>query len=142
MSREIKFRAWRKVIKTMQYFDTIAFLESSDDVLTYTKQPSEEPHGIDELTDDVLMQYTGLKDKNGKEIYEGDILEFNDFDSLRTGGHTEDNIIRNKVCFSCGTWIVKTENGFYDLYSAIVNDEELEVIGNIYENQELLKLNK
>jgi uncharacterized phage protein (TIGR01671 family) len=87
----------------------------------------------------IIMQYTGLKDKNGKEIYESDKVEFNDFDSLRTGGYTEDNILQGDVSFSCGGWIVKTERGHYDLYTAIVNDEELEIIGNIYENPELLE---
>jgi uncharacterized phage protein (TIGR01671 family) len=89
--------------------------------------------------DAVLMQYTDLTDRTGKEIYEGDVVEFNDFDSLRTGGHTDDNIIQGNVCFSCGAWIVKSQKGHYDLYSATINDEELEIIGNIYEDSHLLE---
>jgi uncharacterized phage protein (TIGR01671 family) len=127
--REVKFRAWEKFLKEIIPVYNIDFVNG----MINTESAWRLFHEFE------LMQYTGLNDKNGKEIYEGDIVEFNDFDSLRTGGHTEDNIIRNTVCFSCGAWIVKTENGFYDLYTAIVNDEELEVIGNIYENPELLE---
>lgn len=86
-----------------------------------------------------IREYTGLKDKNGKEIYEGDIVEYNDFNSLRTGGHAEDKIIVGKVAFSCGMWMVEENNCGHDLYEGLVNDEELEIIGNIYENPELLE---
>lgn len=124
--REIKFRAWFKndVVEQMLYD------KNPGDCLVWKNQGQDI---------ESIMQYTGLKDKNGKEIYEGDIVEFNDFDSLRTGGHTEDNILQGSISFSCGGWIVKTERGHYDLYTAIVNDEELEIIGNIYEHSELIQ---
>lgn len=80
-----------------------------------------------------LMQYTGLKDKNGKEIYEGDIVDFaSRFDnSKRTG----------KVVYYAGDAAFLIEDGkeiFFLFYDAL----EREVIGNIYENPELLKDNK
>lgn len=71
-----------------------------------------------------IMQYTGLKDKNDKEIYEGDIVK-----------HATDEGVY-KVIFEDGGFYVK--NLFeYDFQT--INEYPLEVIGNIYENPELME---
>ena len=124
--RELKFRAW----------DTEA------EMFLHHTRISE--HKIKYLEDNgeykvIYQQYTGLKDKNGREVYEGDIVTYNNFNSLRTGGHAEDKIIVGKVVFDFGMWIVESIDYSQDLYEAHVNDEEILVIGNIYENPELLK---
>ncbi|NOG28548.1 YopX family protein [Lysinibacillus fusiformis] len=146
MSREIKFRAWNKEKKIMcydnednteEYFDGINSTEIGF-INHRLSIPKDDSDWYFRSRYDV-MQYTGLKDKNGKEIYEGDIVEYNDFNSLRTGGHAEDKFIVGKVAFSCGMWMVEEKNCGHDLYEGLVNDEELEVIGNIYENPELLE---
>lgn len=149
MSREIKFRAWDKTYNFMSYKVLVGNTDTTDENYTahciwvdsekvdYKREPGW--MNFDELSDKALMQYTGLKDKNGKEIYEGDIVEYNDYNSLRTGGFAEDKIIVGKVIFSCGMWMVEENNCGHDLYEGLVNDEEFEVIGNIYENPELLE---
>ncbi|MGC7931275.1 YopX family protein [Lysinibacillus sp. VIII_CA] len=131
MSREIKFRAWDKSSEYMHSNVQSGVYEDPDEWTEFSTVLGLECFEV--------MQYTGLKDKNGKEIFEGDIVEYNDFNSLRTGGHAEDKIIVGKVAFSCGMWMVKEKNCVHDLYEGLGNDEELEIIGNIYENPELLE---
>ena len=76
-----------------------------------------------------LMQYTGLKDKNGTEIYEGDII---------WDAHAE---IHGKVTFDEGTFCVEWKTHIEHLFE-VVSDYYAEVIGNIYENPELLGNNQ
>lgn len=71
-----------------------------------------------------IMQYTGLKDKNGKEIYEGDIVLWID---------SKGNKRQNKVFFERGAF--RLRNTYFELLEYGI----LEVIGNIYENPELLE---
>lgn len=73
--------------------------------------------------DMILMQYTGLDDKNGKEIYEGDIVKYENM----TG----------KIMFFNGSFIMSNFEETEEWELGVIN-EEIEVIGNIYENSELL----
>lgn len=112
--REIKFKAWDKLNKEMFNVESINFQERrvyKDDV-SYRK-----------FNDIDIMEYTGLKDKNNKEIYEGDIL----FESFG-----EEYF---KVVFEDGSFRVETEEYSLPLkeYSHIC-----EIVGNIYENPELI----
>lgn len=120
--REIKFRAWDVTQKLMYSMDEL--LDPShihpSVLIDCLQQPGD---GYD--TDTVLMQYTGLKDKNGVEIFEGDIVHI-------FGTH-----VSYEVKFEKGMWTL----GADDLYG-YANRSDLygtEVIGNIYENKELLK---
>lgn len=138
--REIKFRAWVK-----NEYD-------GDDLVEYMEKDAScfvnpfEDHEDGEI---ILMQYTGLKDKNDVEIYEGDILKFEDCGE--EGYEYKDGFDFTNmatVCFSDGRFEL---TNFQSDNSAVLedmhgNDHETfilnfglaEVIGNIYENPELL----
>jgi len=110
MSREIKFRAWDKESKKMwevSAWHSTGGVHVRDSRLLLT------------AGEYVLMQYTGLKDKNGKEIYEGDIFNHPDFD--------EPTVVEYEPSSEPYPW------------SYWHDPEESEIIGNIYENKELLK---
>ena len=86
----------------------------------------------------VLMQYTGLKDKNGKAIYEGDILETEPQKKIIGRGFRTAVDYRNGMfCFN------PLENRDINRHAlCLLMDYEPEIIGNIYENPELLKEKK
>lgn len=114
MNREIKFRAWCTHWKIWGEVDFDVFLENTDS----------NQKGILEVTHHgkiILMQYTGLKDKDGKEIFEGDIV------------HSEVGF-SGQVIFHHGCFGIKGGAGISMLWM----NEPLTVIGNIYENPDLL----
>lgn len=126
--REIKFRAWDKVENTMCYFDnphwildTLKLMFGDNGLHVYNLQNGS---GGDDYE---LMQYTGLKDKNGKEIYEGDIVK-------RPNGDTGD-----VIWFKGGYWGVNSEFSDWSYMFDCNEPENHEVIGNIYESKELLQ---
>ncbi|EGI1283585.1 TPA_asm: hypothetical protein GF120_05100 [Listeria monocytogenes] len=85
-----------------------------------------------EIMPETVGQFTGLKDKNGKKIFEGDIVEIDVHD------HLDGNVIKGKVIFLEGAWLVTDSGSFaISLWSEI---NEIEVIGNIHENPELLEV--
>lgn len=128
MKREIKFRAWNKKDKVMVDVAAMNFGPSGFWSLIEDAYDAEL-----QLADSYeLMQYTGLKDKNGREIYEGDIV--------RTG---EDNIgdpdtMIGQVIMREGSWLIENEKKQEEigLFSEITSRE---VIGNIFEDNQLLE---
>lgn len=97
-----------------------------------------------------LMQFTGLTDKNGKEIYEGDILDIPTYETTpitdEGQGPQEDYSQLVPVSFAraaFGLWMKRDdlfENRFYNLHemNEVIDFGEVEIIGNIYENSDLL----
>ena len=124
MTREIKFRAWDKKNKAMVY--PIIIWNHSDEGSDYMF-PAFSGIKYDDINDiSEMMQYTGLKDKNGKEIYEGDIL------SMHNGQYN------SQVVWDTDRYIADhIGNGGSESITTFI--EDLEIIGNIYENPELLK---
>ncbi|EGL4219376.1 hypothetical protein IQ389_002792 [Listeria monocytogenes] len=86
-------------------------------------------HGfISEIEIDLktIGQYTGLKDKNGKKIFEGDIVDISVYDRLDWSS------IKGKVVFLNGAWLVEDVGHFAITLQSETN--EIEIIGNIHEN--------
>ena len=126
--REIKFRAWDKDKKQMIY----KFNMTSDgQPYTWDKATIGDGIVIDEPAplNVELMQYTGLRDKNGREVYEGDIVRFKDW---------WDEEMVGEVRYSEKDMAFTIVNDFWDGFPIMYADD-LEVIGNIYKNPELLE---
>ena len=122
--REIKFRAWDYTSNVMRN-DITEMVFNSDGTLNQIDVET----GADILFPEkecVLMQYTGLKDKNGVEIYEGDIVE--------------DNASRYKVIYHMDGFYLHNTYTPEDMLLQLRHGNLLStVIGNIYENPGLLK---
>jgi uncharacterized phage protein (TIGR01671 family) len=136
--REIKFRAWCSTHEENEMIYDYCFLNKDDNHFWAEDLTNDRPD-VDETLD--VMQYTGVKDKNGKEIYEGDLL--NCLGSTPDKPKVKKQI--GKMIFSDFTRgfviLIKQNNGWYHPRSMNYFDENLEVIGNIHENPELLEDN-
>ena len=143
MTREIKVRAWDKENDRMLFpddTDDILFEITIDGIKTIDMNGNEDPYAGLPYLDTVIMQYTDIKSTQGVEIYDGDVIYACDFNSLRTGGHAPDNHVTGKVVFENGMYMVENaEEDCWLLADIIYNDDEAEIIGNIYENPELIQ---
>ena len=142
--RQIKFRAWDKQRRHMFDVEQLAYNLRGELVSIYGfgRDFSNDPEALmgekPDLDKAVLMQFTGLHDKNGREIYEGDIV------------HVWDNgvaVVIFDESLGCGQWMCKFKPAFPDfeewsapLYGWLdgnVDGSVFEILGNVYETQEL-----
>lgn len=118
--RELKFRAWNTEIMQFEYFE-LHNITVPDRLLCQYKYP--------------VQQFTGLKDKNGKEIYEGDIVNiFN---------HNQAEEVMYEPCGTAFGFFkhdsASREDGTFEVLSDYTGCDGYEIIGNIFENNELLE---
>src|ERR1700722_4311797 len=138
--REIKLRVWEFARPKDDFNGAMTYIDWANDysvwLLRYCFKP-ENKHAY------AIMQFTGLKDKNGKEIYEGDVLRI-------TGKPPYDDVIPliRKVSFqplapACGFILGDAERDYIEHFGRIMKDDDtdwdVDVIGNIHENPNLLK---
>lgn len=128
--KEIKFRAWNKLANKMYSHKKLEEM-----LVNLTKNDFIAGIFLPLNSDNEIMQYTGLNDKNGNEIYEGDILKGT------TKGNSDEIL---------AITYVKWDRGQFDLFTEMTSDSwedalfnymqffDVEVMGNIYENPELL----
>lgn len=134
MNREIKFRG-KNYENKWKYGDLVQEKWGQGKAIMIKKETT-----AWSVLEDTVGQYTGLHDKNGKEIYEGDIVLYQDWEMAYEGGGNDSFINKGIVeycedncCFNV------TERQTVDLADVLYKDnEDLEVIGNIYDNPELL----
>ena len=129
MSREIKFKFWNKIARRFQPASKYA-VDGEGKLVSYDYEMMAYDDPVEfSNTCIVAQQYTGLKDKNGKEIYEGDIVK-------ATSDQYENENFVGKVIFDEGcflTWINKND------IRGIWGEDDIEVIGNIFETPKLLE---
>uniref|UniRef100_A0A6M3KEL1 Putative YopX protein n=1 Tax=viral metagenome TaxID=1070528 RepID=A0A6M3KEL1_9ZZZZ len=140
MMREIKFRAWDKSSKKMGMVQIKQILIPDGNnehghqelAVSHLKFGTNPSHW---LISPILMQYTGLKDNNGKEIYEGDIV------NLIPDGYVKE-IATVEWDNNNASWIYRriSELELVNKSGVYVKWEPVEVIGNIYENPKLIKI--
>lgn len=122
-----KFRLFDKRFRLMLEIHVIDFYERTIDCYVDDLGVNRQEVYSYEMNEDnyVLMQSTGLADKNGREIFEGDVVKY--WENI---GYIE---------FYQGSWVINWNDGsLFDLYD---NENNLEIIGNIHEHSGLLKEN-
>jgi uncharacterized phage protein (TIGR01671 family) len=135
--RKIKFRAWHPDDWKMYYFNS--FL----DIVKWQGGPCIDSYRSENESDEPsvsFMQYTGRKDKNGKEIYDGDIIFDLDFKQEKDGAFSLEprTFIVEFNQATCGLLRKDFKTGFFSGHIGLTMPGETEVIGNIYENPELI----
>ena len=135
MNQRVIFRA--KIAATDEWVFGLPYAVYSDNYIDSIQ--SIETKQVEYIKTDTLGQFTGLKDKNGKEIYEGDILS----DWFDVDGENRQSFMQVFWCKKTGAW--RLDNSFIqdrssgDLLSEELSDFAYEVTGNLYDTPELIR---
>lgn len=141
--REIKVRAYEPVNQIMFFYNEMDGRETMQfyidagivkaQVVVAPEDESDDPFGYKHFPCEV-MQFTGLLDKNGKEIWEGDVVK------ITTTGISwgKEYAWTGEVIFSRGAFVVKSKDGKKDKFTMMAPDRPVEVLGNIHENRDLI----
>ncbi|HCJ4856854.1 TPA: hypothetical protein NR893_001382 [Listeria innocua] len=124
--RVIEFRAWDKEVKEMDYNPSV--------IEIWQNKPINEQFRLESEEKLIWMQYTGLIDKNGKKIFEGDIVR------NINGEYSYIGIVnKDRYTFYIKGVAPKDNYDFADVSDTVTGKSSLIVIGNIHENPELLE---
>lgn len=149
--RELKFRAWDKRTKKLIQIQGFKYVGEKHIQLFYFDTDGCSTTCTCEKEFIVLIQYTGLKEKNGTEIYEGDIVIFNhikdeypEVENIFFHNVNRTEYQKKYVAEFCNTYYrygLRFRNGstHFMVVQATITNHNVEVIGNIYENPELLE---
>lgn len=142
MNRDIKFRAWNSLAKKMLHFgNPLGIMDGTDRYGMFMESLEGKMYCGGNYE---LMQFTGLNDKSGKEIYEGDIVNmhyfFENHDRETLGAFEDEAEVVGVVRIDEMSVYTDCKERRFDWVNYLEEPtEELEVIGNIYANPELLE---
>lgn len=138
--REIKFRAWDKKFKGMHWdvesYDYFQPVFADGEEFVFADFISNKDNRF------ILMQFTGLRDSKNRDIFEGDIVTVNKRDPLHEvcfDAYNAGFSLRRQPYTNSPDLQAREDGYIYAYYYFHDSDKELEVIGNVYENPELLK---
>ena len=139
--REVKFRAWDKKDKVVRDVVGMSFYHESVSVdIEYGKYLQDDAKRFE------LLQYTGLLDKNGTEIYEGDLVDFNGLYEIRFGKHGVPSLEDEQYVDMAHGFFFKAQHDMKDIepfgMDMPLNEmyaKTCEVIGNVHQHGHLLE---
>ena len=142
MKRIVKFRGESKRTGEWLYGDLVRNVEGAFAIVPPFEMTMDNLCDRYEVDEETIGQFTKLLDKNGKEIYEGDIVRFDDAPYIVNGNKYEGNVMmyRGAYCIRYNVNICD-EYFFAPLFADDFADRKTVILGNVYDNSELLNQN-
>lgn len=130
MSREIKFRAWdNRIMYYPKYSD------KHSDPIRRLLEFLEDKMSLSNFPEVILMQYTGNKDENEKDVYDGDIIDVKSHGKYLVKWNSEFNCWETELLDKIGT----EHFMFNNFFTGEWNSHYIKIIGNIYQNPDILQ---